>query len=234
MDSTSPYTAGHARPRHRVLHIRLSHHMAGRQGPMGKQRLSPSGQRSSPIRAPTRTCQGEWAVGQGDLLHTKEATSVSRMHGNHKEQHLSHSLDRWKERFALQHRHAGMSTGSEPYTLRGILDRGAWALMTRLGSPQWEKDLGHSPTSDQHRIIVSEFSVCIYYTEFYQQYDNSTMCSIERRIIPSDRAVVQYYIHHQRVLQNVQLKGGQLLSVRAVAPVVSNLLVEFLLTGQWP
>ena len=82
------------------------------------------GQRPSPARAPTYTSRRA-GIGQGDLLHTREITSASRMHGNHKEQHLSHSLNRWKERPALQHRHTGMSTGSEPYTLRGILSKGA-------------------------------------------------------------------------------------------------------------
>ena len=75
-------------------------------------------------RAPTYTSRRA-GIGQGDLLHMREATSASRMHGNHKEQHLSHSLNRWKERPALRHRHAGMSTGSEPYTLRGIFSKGA-------------------------------------------------------------------------------------------------------------
>ena len=87
------------------------------QDPAGRQRTSPT-------RAPTRTSRRA-GNGQGDLLHTKDATSASRMHGNHKEQYSSHSLNRWKERFALQHRHAGMSTGSEPYTLRGVLSKGA-------------------------------------------------------------------------------------------------------------
>ena len=73
------------------------------------------GQRPSPARAPTRTSRRA-GIGQGDLPHTKVETSVSRMHGNHKEQNGSHSLNRWKERLALQHRHAGMSTGSEHYT----------------------------------------------------------------------------------------------------------------------
>ena len=86
------------------------------------------------------------------------------MHGNHKEQYGSHSLNRWKERPALWHRHAGMSTGSDPYTLRGILSKGAWALMTRLG-PSQERGPGTQP----HKI-VSEFSVHIYHTAFYQCY----------------------------------------------------------------
>ena len=99
---------------------------------MSKQRPSPSGQRSSPARVTTRTSR-RVGIGQGDLPHTKVETSASRMHGNHKEQNGSHSLNRWKERLALQHRHAGRSTGSEPYKLRGILSKGPQALMTRLG-----------------------------------------------------------------------------------------------------
>ena len=45
--------------------------------------------------------QGRAGIGQGDLPHTREATSTLRMQGGHKEQHGSHSLNRWKERFAL-------------------------------------------------------------------------------------------------------------------------------------
>ena len=112
--------------------------------------------------------QGEWALVK-ETYHTQwEATSVSRMHGNHKEQHLSHSLHRWKERPTLWHRHAGMSTGSEPYTLRGILSKGAWALMTRLG-PSPERGPGTQPHI--RPIVVSEFSVHIHYKdEFYHTY----------------------------------------------------------------
>ena len=101
-----------------------SHHTVGRQGLMGKQRPSSSGQGPSPARAPTRTSR-RVGISQGDLLHTRDATNASRMHGNHKEQYGSHSLNRWKEIFALQHRNAGMSTGSEPYTVRGILSKEA-------------------------------------------------------------------------------------------------------------
>ena len=107
-------------------------------------------------------------IGQGDLPHTKVETSASRMHGNHKEQNGSHSLNRWKERLALQHRHAGMSTGSEPCTLRGILSQGAQALMTRLG-PSHERGPGTQPHIGP--MLVSEFSVRIYHTVFYQCYD---------------------------------------------------------------
>ena len=70
------------------------------------------------------------------------------MHGNYKEQYGSHSLNRWKERLALQHRHAGMSTGSEPCILRGILSKGMQALMTRPG-PSPERGPRHSPQNSK-------------------------------------------------------------------------------------
>ena len=38
---------------------------------------------TSPARAPTRTSR-RVGIGQGDLPHTREATSTSKMHGNHK------------------------------------------------------------------------------------------------------------------------------------------------------
>ena len=61
-----------------------------------------------------------------------------------------------------------MLKGSEPYTLRGILDKGAQALMTRLG-PSHERGPGTQPHIGQTpNIIVSEFSVRICYTVFYQ------------------------------------------------------------------
>ena len=87
------------------------------------------------------------------------------MHGNYKEQSSSHSLNRWKERLALQHRHAGMSTGSKPYILRGILSEGAQALKTRPGpshdeGPGTQPHIGRTPN-----IIVNEFSVCIRYIQ---------------------------------------------------------------------
>ena len=58
------------------------------------------GQRPSPTRVPTRTSRRA-GIGQGDLPHTRVSTSSLRMQGDHKEQHSSHSLNRWKERFAL-------------------------------------------------------------------------------------------------------------------------------------
>ena len=186
-------------------HARPNHHTAGRQGLTGKQRPSSGGQRPSPTRAPASTSRRA-GIGQGDLPHTRVTTSTSRMQGDHKEQHSSHSLNRWKKRLALQHRYVGMSTGSEPYILRGILSKGPWALMTRLG-PSHERGPGTQP----HKI-VSEFSVRICYTAFYQCYDynvtmfsierrtnqyykyNVTMCSIElstKESVPIDRAVAQ-------------------------------------------
>ena len=136
----------------------------GRQYPMSKQRPSPGGQRPSPTRAPNRTSRRA-GIGQGDLPHTKVATSASRMHGNYKEQYGSHSLNRWKERLALEHRHAGMSTGSEPYIWRGILSEGTQALMTRLG-PSHDEGPGTQPhIRPTPNIIVSEFSFRICYIQ---------------------------------------------------------------------
>ena len=170
---------------------------SGRQDPIvrwaGKPRQAsrdphPGGQRPSPTRAPARTSR-KAGIGQGDLPHTKVTTSSLRMQGDCKEQYGSHSLNRWKERLALQHRHAGMSTGSEPYILRGILSEGAQALMTRLGSshdegPGTQPHIGRTPNK-----IVSEFSVCICYTTFYQCFDNNVFSSY--------------------MVQSVQSRGGQ-------------------------
>ena len=136
-------------------------------------------QRPLPTRAPTRTSR-RVGIGQGDIPHTRDATSASRMHGNYKEQYGSHSLNRWKERLALLHRHAGMSTGSEPYTLRGILSKEPRALMTRL-SLSLREDPGYiRPTSN---IIVSfQFA---YITKM-----NSTIHMLHY----INRAVAQCYI----------------------------------------
>ena len=126
---------------------RPNHCTVGRQGPTGKQRPSPGGQRPSPARAPTRTSRRA-GIGQGDVPHTKVTTSTLRMQGDHKEQHLSHSLNRWKERFALQHRHAGKLTGSEPYKLRGILSEEPQSLVIRFG-PSPERGPGTQPTNSK-------------------------------------------------------------------------------------
>ena len=134
----------------------------GRQDPTSKQRPSPSGQRPSTTRAPTRTSRRA-GIGQGDLPHTKVETSVSRMHGNYKEQNSSHSLNRWKERLALQHRRAGMSTGSEPCILRGILCKGTQALMTRLG-PSHDEGPGTQPRIRRTPNKIVSFQL-IYVTQ---------------------------------------------------------------------
>ena len=171
-----------------------NHHTVGRQDPTGKQRPSPGRQRPSPTRAPTYTSK-RVGISQGDLPHTREAASVSRMHGNHKEQHLSHSLNRWKERPALGHRHAGMSRGSEPYTLRGILSKGVQALMTRLGpfperGPGIQPHIGPIIVSFQFAYITKMNST-IHMLHFIdravaQCYEyNSTICSNERRQSPT-------------------------------------------------
>ena len=104
----------------------------------------PGGQRPSPARAPTRTSRRA-GISQGDLPHTKVTTSSLRMQGDRKEQHSSHSLNQWKERFDLWHRHAGMLTGSEPHKLRGILNKEPRSLMTRFG-PSPERGPGTQPT----------------------------------------------------------------------------------------
>ena len=136
----------------------------GRQDPTSKQRPSPGGQRPSPARAPTRTSRRA-GIGQGDLPHTKVATSLLRMQGDRKEQHSSHSLNQWKERFILWHRHAGTLTGSEPYKLRGILSKELRSLMTRLG-PSHERGPGTQPHIGP--MLVSEFSVRIHHTTLRQ------------------------------------------------------------------
>ena len=126
---------------------------SGRQGPIVRRAYRPwqasrdphpSGQRPSPTRAPTRTSRRA-GIGQGDLPHTKVTTSSLRMQGDRKEQHSSHSLSQWKERFDLWHRHAGTLTGSEPYKLRGIPSKESRSLMTRLG-PSPERGPGTQPT----------------------------------------------------------------------------------------
>ena len=100
-------------------------------------------QRPSPGRTPTGTSR-RVGSGQGDLLHTRETTSASRMQGVSIEQPCCLSLSKWRERTTLLHRHAGMSTGSEPCTLRGILSKGAWALM-RLGPSHEEGPMATAP-----------------------------------------------------------------------------------------
>ena len=120
------------------------------------------------------------------------------------------------------------STGGEPYKLRGILNKEPRSLMTRFGpsperGPGTQPHIGRTPNK-----IVSEFSVRIHHTTFYQCYDNvfnrvsssssymlqpslsRTMCSIERW---TDLWSGQW----PNVSYSVQSKGRQ-----------------FLVTGQWP
>ena len=214
-----------------------SHYMVGTQGPIivrwaGKAWRAnndphptverPGRQRPSPTRASTRTSR-RVGISQEDLPHTRVTTSTLRMQEDYKEQHGSHSSNSWKKRFALWHRHAGMLTGSEPYKLRGIPSKGPQALMTRLG-PSHERGPGTQPNikydSEFQSIyiasnITSTMSQCFLLKggQIYgQDNDPNVLYSVS-----INRAVVQYYIHQQRVLQSVQLKGGQLL-----------------VTGQWP
>ena len=117
----------------------------GRQGPVrGQAETPPGGQRPSPSRAPTRTSRRA-GIGQGDLPHTKVTTSSLRMQGDRKEQHSSHSLNQWKERFGLQQIHAGMLTRGEPYKLRGILNKEPRSLRTWFG-PSPERGPETQPT----------------------------------------------------------------------------------------
>ena len=171
-------------------------HPAGRQDPTDKQRPSPGRQRPLPARAPTRTSRRA-GIGQGDLPHSKVTTSSLRMQGDRKEQHSSHSLNKWKERFDLWHRHAGKLTGSEPYKLRGILNKEPQSLMTRLG-PSHDEGPGTQPTNSKWSF------------QFVYVTSNITMCSIERRTklwsrqciqsthvsysVSIDRAVAQDYL----------------------------------------
>ena len=60
--------------------------------PVGWTETPPSGQKPSPSRTPTGTSKRAGS-GQGDFPHTKETTSASRMHGDHKEQHLFSQLE---------------------------------------------------------------------------------------------------------------------------------------------
>ena len=104
-----------------------------------------------------------------------------------------------------------MLTGSEPYKLRGILSKGARALMTRFG-PSHDEGPGTQPHIGP--TLVSEFSVRICYTMFYQYYDKYNVFNREEdkpvvrtmtlifhtvfyqlvQSVPIDRAVAQYYL----------------------------------------
>ena len=145
----------------------------------------PGGQRPSPVRAPTRTSRRA-GIDQGDLPHTKVTTSSLRMQGDRKEQHSSHSLNQWKERFDLWHRDAGMITGIEPYKLRGILNKEPRSLMTRFG-PSHERGPGTQPHIGRTSNILVSF-------QLYMLYSVLSMCSIERKsnvTIREDKSMVR-------------------------------------------
>ena len=112
--------------------------------------------------------QGERASVKETSPHTKVTTSSLRMQGDRKEQHSSHSLNQWKERFNLWHRHAGTLTGSEPYKLRGILSKEPRSWMTRLG-PSHERGPGTQPHIGP--MLASEFSVRICYIQWYKVFN---------------------------------------------------------------
>ena len=150
-------------------------------------------------------------ISQGDLPHTRETTYASRMQGDCIEQHCSHSLNRWKERSALLHRHAGKSARVKPYTLRGILGEGVRALMTRL-SPSLEEGTGTQPD----KIVSFQF---VYITQHSINVTMMvTMYSIERTNLWLGHWPNMTYINKvSTISQCVQSRGGQLLS-----------------SGQWP
>ena len=121
-----------------------NHTAGGKAQSAGQAETPPGRQRPSPSRVPTSTSRRA-GIGQGDLPHTKVTTSSLRMQGYRKEQHSSHSLNQWKERFGLQQIHAGMLTRGEPYKLRGILNKEPRSLRTWFG-PSPERGPGTQPT----------------------------------------------------------------------------------------
>ena len=133
------------------------------------------------------------------------------MQGDRKDQHSSHSLNQWKERFDLWHRHAGMLTRGEPYKLIGILNKEPRSLMTWFG-PSPERGPGTQPTNSKWsfqfvQCIQSSFQLqFVYITVFLStgQWPNITY------ITKSVPVRICY-------IQCVQSKGRQ-----------------FLVTGQWP
>ena len=140
-----PHPRGHAN--HTVSGKAQSYERAARPSQRGKQRPPHGRQRPSSSRAPTSTSRRA-GIGQGDLPHTKATTSSLRMQGDRKEQHSSHSLNQWKERFDLQQIHAGMLTRGEPYKLRGILNKEPRSLRTWFG-PSPERGPGTQPTNSK-------------------------------------------------------------------------------------
>ena len=194
----------------------------------------PGGQRPSPSRAPTRTSRRA-GIDQGDLLHTKVTTSSLRMQGDHKEQHSSHSLNQWKERFDLWHRHAGMLTRGEPYKLIGILNKEPRSLMTWFG-PSPERGPGTQPTKNSTWVFSSINVTTMYSIEFPVTVRIYYSVSI-------DRAVAQYYIYYKECSSSyvlhpmcsikrwTDLWSGQWPNV---SYSVQSKGRQFLVTGQWP
>ena len=191
---------------------------------MSKQRPSPGGQRPSPARAPTRTSR-RVGIGQGDLPHTKIETSASRMHGNHKEQNSSHGLNRWKERLALQHRHAGMSTGSEPCILRGILSKGPQALMTRLGPSHDEGTRDTAPQNSEFSVhnVLSMLRQCIQ-PSFQFVYVTSNVQSVS--IVRAVAQCYQYNVFYQGEC-SYQQGSGPMLFVHIMWPPWKETISHF-------
>ena len=118
------------------------------------------------------------------------------MQGDRKEQHSSHSLNQWKERFDLQQIHAGMLTRGEPYK-RGILNKEPRSLRTWFG-PSPERGPGTQPTNSKWsfqfvQCIQSSFQLQFVYVTsnvFNRKVDRSMdramalMCSINEDNLP--------------------------------------------------
>ena len=159
---------------------------------------------------------------QGERASVKETSRTqrlqpvhSRMQGDRKDQHSSHSLNQWKERFDLWHRHAGMLTRGEPYKLIGILNKEPRSLMTWFG-PSPERGPGTQPTK-----IVSEVFSSIMLRQCIQPSYSS------------------YMLHP--ILQCIQSKGGQIYrqgNGPMLHPISYNVFNRkedsLLMTGQWP
>ena len=93
-----------------------------------------------------------------------------------------------------------MSTGSEPYTLRGIPSKGAWALMTRL-SPS----TGGGPGAQPHirgtpNMSVNEFSVHTHYRDESYQQGNPTSV-----IFSQKKMCVNKQIDSMKIMPNCSL-----------------------------
>ena len=151
--------------------------LVGRQGPITPAGQAGKAQTSTPSGTPTGTSRS-MSIGQGNLPHRKETTSNSRMQRVSREQPCCHSLCKWRKRTTLQHRHAGMSTGSETCTLRGISSEGAWALMRRPSPSPEEGPVAQPHIGPTPNMIVSEFSFCIHYQRVLHQ---PVQCVLLRR-----------------------------------------------------